>query len=145
MKIKDFFDIKLLKFLIVGVINTLVGAGAMFLLYNLAHCNYWFSSACNYIAGGICSYLLNKFFTFKNHEKSFKQIIQFVLLLVICYLIAYIGAKYLIYWILTDKSVQFKDNVAMLTGEVLYTVINYLGQRLVVFSHKSDSIEAQES
>lgn len=140
MKIKEFFDIKLLKFLIVGVINTLVGAGAMFLLYNLANCNYWFSSACNYIAGGICSYLLNKFFTFKNHEKSFKQIIQFVLLLVICYLIAYIGAKYLIYWILADKSVQFKDNVAMLTGEVLYTIINYLGQRLVVFKHTNSYI-----
>lgn len=136
MKIKELIDIKLLKFLIVGVINTIVGAGAMFLLYNLAHFNYWFSSVCNYIAGGICSYLLNKFFTFKNHEKSFKQIVQFVLLLVICYLIAYIGAKYLIYWILSGKSIQFKDNVAMLTGEILYTVINYIGQRLVVFSNK---------
>lgn len=143
MKIKELIDIKLLKFLIVGVINTLVGAGAMFLLYNLANFNYWFSSVCNYIAGGICSYLLNKFFTFKNHEKSLKQIVQFILLLVICYLIAYIGAKYLIYWILADKSIQFKDNVAMLTGEVLYTLINYLGQRLVVFSQKSNFEENQ--
>lgn len=136
MKIKELIDIKLLKFLVVGVINTIVGAGIMFLLYNAFNCNYWFSSVCNYIAGGICSYLLNKFFTFKNHEKSFKQIVQFVLLLVICYLIAYIGAKYLIYWIFSGKSIQFKDNVAMLTGEVLYTVINYIGQRLVVFSNK---------
>jgi putative flippase GtrA len=53
------------------------------------------------------------------------------------------GAKYLIYWILADKSVQFKDNVAMLTGEVLYTVINYLGQRLVVFSQKEINKEAK--
>lgn len=133
MKIKELIDIKLLKFLIVGVINTLVGAGTMFLLYNLAHCNYWFSSACNYIAGGICSFLLNKFFTFKNTEKSLKQIIQFIILLVVCYFIAYIAAKYLIYWIFASKTVQFKDNVAMLVGEVLYTLINYIGQRFIVF------------
>ena len=138
MKLKELIDIKLLKFIIVGIINTLVGAGTMFLLYNLAHCNYWFSSACNYIAGGICSFFLNKFFTFKNTEKSFKQIIQFILLLVICYLIAYIGAKYLIYWIFSSQSIKVKDNIAMLTGEILYTVINYLGQRLIVFKHEAE-------
>ena len=133
MKIRELFDLKLLKFLIVGVINTLVGAGTMFLLYNLAHWNYWVSSACNYVAGGICSYLLNKFFTFKNKEKSLKQIIQFVVLLVICYFIAYIGAKYIIYWIFNTKSLEIKDNITMLTGEILYMGLNYLGQRLIVF------------
>lgn len=136
MKIKEVIDIKLFKFLIVGIINTLVGAGTMFLLYNLANCNYWFSSVCNYIAGGLCSYILNKFFTFKNHEKSIIQIVQFILLLVICYLIAYIGAKYLIYWLLKSYSIKIKDNVAMLTGEILYTLINYIGQRFVVFKQK---------
>lgn len=129
-------DIKLLKFLIVGAINTLVGTGSMFLLYNFAHCNYWFSSICNYIIGGICSYFLNKYFTFKNSEKSFSQIFQFFVLLVVCYLIAYIGAKYLIYCLFNSHSVDFKDNVAMLTGECLYTGINYLGQRLIVFKNK---------
>ncbi|MGI5057776.1 GtrA family protein [Treponema pectinovorum] len=136
MKIKELIDVKLLKFLIVGVINTIVGAGTMFLLYNLAHCNYWFSSACNYIVGGICSYLLNKYFTFKNHKKGFGQIIQFVVLLVICYLIAYVLAKYFIYLIFSSQSIKVKDNIAMLTGEFLYLAINYLGQRLVVFKNK---------
>ena len=141
MKIKEFFDIKLLKFLIVGVINTLVGAGTMFLLYNLAHCNYWFSSACNYIAGGICSYLLNKFFTFRNHEKSFKQIIEFILTILICYLIAYIGAKYLIYFILSSKDTNIKDNIAMLIGMCIYTALNYFLQRFIVFKETQNNAE----
>ena len=64
-------DIKLGKFLIVGVVNTLIGAGLMFVLYNLAHWSYWVSSACNYIAGGIVSFFLNKYFTFKNKDRSF--------------------------------------------------------------------------
>ena len=37
-------DKKLIKFLIVGVINTLVGSGLMFLLYNLLGVSYWISS-----------------------------------------------------------------------------------------------------
>ena len=38
-----------LRFILVGVINTLVGTVIMFGLYNLAHCSYWVSSASNYI------------------------------------------------------------------------------------------------
>lgn len=33
----------LVKFLAVGVLNTIIGAGTMFLLYNLAHASYWLS------------------------------------------------------------------------------------------------------
>ena len=54
-----------LKFLLVGVVNTLIGTGTMFLLYNLAHCSYWVSSAANYVVGGIVSFFLNKYFTFR--------------------------------------------------------------------------------
>ncbi|WP_407425217.1 GtrA family protein [Treponema sp.] len=132
-----FIDAKLFKFLIVGVINTIVGAGTMFLLYNVFECSYWISSACNYIVGGICSFLLNKYFTFKNHKKSFVQIIQFSVLLVICYLIAYIGAKQLVYALLADFSIKIRDNIAMFTGMCLYTLLNYIGQRFFVFKEEN--------
>lgn len=39
----------LVRFVMVGVINTVVGTAIMFGLYNLAHCSYWVSSASNYI------------------------------------------------------------------------------------------------
>ena len=42
-----------LRFILVGVINTLVGTAIMFGLYNLAHCSYWVSSASNYILTSI--------------------------------------------------------------------------------------------
>ena len=71
------------KFLLVGIANTLVGAGLMFLLYNFA--------------GGILSYFLNKYFTFQNHQKSVKQIFFFILNLVVCYFFAYSLAKKMCY------------------------------------------------
>ena len=60
------FDRTILKFLIVGVVNTLFGTAVMFSLYNLAGCSYWISSAANYILGSILSFFLNKYFTFQN-------------------------------------------------------------------------------
>lgn len=133
MKFTELFDKKLLLFLLVGVLNTVVGAGIMFLLYNLAHFSYWISSMCNYIAGGILSYFLNKYVTFKNKEKSFKQILLFILNLVICYLIAYILAKWAIYKIFDTYSTTVKDNISMFVGMCLYTGLNYLSQRLIIF------------
>lgn len=126
-------DAKLIKFLIVGVINTAVGAGVMFLLYNLAHCSYWISSACNYIVGGVVSFFLNKYFTFKNTQKSLRQIGLFVFNLAVCYIAAYILAKWMIYRMFANRSENIKDNIALFLGMCLYTGLNYIGQRLVVF------------
>lgn len=135
MHFSEIFDKILFKFLIVGILNTLVGAGIMFILYNVAKCSYWISSACNYIAGGILSYFLNKYFTFKNSRKSFSQIIIYILNLIVCYLIAYVFAKWAIYKIFSSYSTSFKDNTAMFTGMILYTGLNYLGQRFLVFTN----------
>lgn len=57
-KAKGLVDGKLLKFIIVGVINTLVGSAIMFGLYNFAGCSYWISSAANYILTSILSFFL---------------------------------------------------------------------------------------
>ena len=52
-KKQKLIDITTVKFLLVGVINTLVGTGTMFGLYNCLGCSYWVSSAGNYIVGSI--------------------------------------------------------------------------------------------
>lgn len=137
MKKFNIIDIKLFKFLLVGLFNTIFCAGIMFILYNKFNCSYWVSSLCNYTLGGIISFVLNKFFTFKNTQKSFMQIILFILTVVICYLIAYIGAKHLIYFILKNQTVKVRDNIAMVTGICLYTLLNYFSQRFIIFNQKS--------
>jgi predicted membrane protein len=131
--VKKLIDAKLVKFLIIGMVNTAIGAGVMFLLYNLVHCSYWVSSACNYIVGGIVSFFLNKYFTFKNTQKSLKQIGLFVFNLAVCYIAAYILAKWMIYRMLANQSENIKDNIALFLGMCIYTGLNYIGQRLIVF------------
>ena len=126
----------LFKFLIVGVFNTLVGCGTMFLLYNLAHCSYWVSSAANYIVGGIVSFFLNKYYTFGNKKWEWAQVWKFVLNVTVCYLLGYGLAKPVALRLLEGQAVRIQENAAMLVGMCLYTGLNYLGQRFFAFKRK---------
>ena len=132
---KRILDKTLVKFLLVGVINTLVGSGLMFLLYNLAGWSYWLSSAANYIAGGVVSFFLNKYFTFQSKEWSWRQAGRFALTVAACWLLAYGAAKPLVRTLLSSLSPRLQENAAMLAGMCLYTALNYLGQRFFAFQN----------
>lgn len=130
------FDNTLLRFLLVGVVNTLVGCGTMFLLYNLLHCSYWVSSAANYVIGGSVSFLLNKVFTFRTKSWTWKEVGKFVVTVALCYLLAYGIAKPFSAWLLQAQPLAVKENIAMLVGMCLYTGLNYLGQYFFAFAKK---------
>lgn len=127
------FDKTTIKFIIVGIINTLVGAGVMFLMYNVAGAGYWLSSALNYIVGSIVSYFLNKYFTFRQRQRSLRIVLSFIANICICYLIAYGAAKPIVAMILGGCSPAVADNISMLLGMVIFVGLNYIGQKCVVF------------
>ena len=133
---RKIFDAQFIRFLGVGVINTAVGTGTMFLLYNVFGAGYWISSASNYIVGSIVSYILNKKFTFKNQDSNKKTIIKFVVGIAVCYGIAYGIAKPLVHMLLSGQSQTVADNVAMLVGMGLFVIINYLSQKFFTFNSK---------
>lgn len=131
--IKIFYDKTFLKFIIVGIINTIVGAGIMFALYNMFHCSYWFSSIMNYVVGSVVSFFLNKYFTFKSKSFSFKEVIYFILNIAVCFFIAYGLAKPFAMYLLSGYSVTVQENTAMFIGMIIFTCLNYLSQRFIVF------------
>lgn len=144
--IKQFFDIKFWKFILVGIFNTLIGNGLMFVLYNFTPLKdtdlgfidgYWISSALGYIIGSVVSYFLNKHFTFKNNEKGIKPALKFAINIAVCYFLAYGLAQPLVEWILSSQSETIKTNLAMLTGMCLFVAFNYIGQRFFAFKEKN--------
>lgn len=142
--IKKFFDIKFWKFILVGVLNTIVGTGLQFLLFNLLGWNEWVSSVTGYFLGSVLSYFLNKYFTFKNQEKGIKPILKFALNIAVCYTIAYVIAIPLISYICTANSLtmfgwtveKFSGNLSMVVGSCLFVACNYIGQRFFAFKEK---------
>ena len=129
-------DGKTIKFLIVGVVNTLFGAAIMFGLYNLAGCSYWLSSAANYFFGSILSFFLNKSFTFGNKDSLRNTVPKFVLNILICYLLAYGIAKPAVLYLLEGSPATIQENLAMFVGMCLFTAFNYIGQRYFACKEK---------
>ena len=142
---KNIIDKKLLKFILVGIINTLVGTAIMFGLYNLAGCSYWVSSAANYVIGSILSYVLNKKFTFRHRGQIAQSALRFTGNIAACYLLAYGIAKPAAAHILSGCSQPVQENVAMLVGMCLFVGLNYLGQRFFVFRAGQSAEKQQDS
>ncbi len=110
--LKQFFDIKFWKFLMVGVINTIVGMGLQFLLYNLFGWEKFLwgviaATLLGNLVGGTVSYLLNKHFTFKNKEKGWKPVFRFAVNIAACYVIAYVVISPIVSWICTANPIFF--------------------------------------
>ncbi len=133
---KKIYNRTFLKFVFIGIINTLVGSGIMFLFYNVFHFTYWVSSASNYFLASILSYFLNRGFTFRNHTSVANTLPKFIINIVMCYLIAYGVAKPIISAVLTSYTQIVQENIAMLLGMCIFTVLNYLGQRHFVFRER---------
>ena len=133
---KKLFDSTVVRFVLVGAVNTLFGAGIMFIFYNCLHLSYWLSSASNYFFGSILSYFLNKYFTFRYKQRDLGVVLRFVLNISVCYLAAYGIAKPLFRWMLSGFSTAVQENVAMLGGMCLFVMFNYIGQRFFAFRKK---------
>ena len=140
-KLRSLLDPTLFRFILVGLVNTAVGYGVMFGLYNLAGLHtwgdtgYWISSAANYIVGSVVSFFLNKHFTFRNQEKGVKVVLRFALNIAVCWALAYGIAKPLMVWLLagTGWSRQVQGNLSMLAGSGIFVFLNYFGQRFFAF------------
>ena len=90
------FDMKLIRFIFVGVINTIFGNSIMFSLYNFFGVSRNISMVMNYSLGSVLSFFLNKYFTFRNKKMSFRQVFLFILNIILCYNLAYMTAKFFI-------------------------------------------------
>jgi uncharacterized protein with PQ loop repeat len=69
------------------------------------------------------------------------MVIAFILTIAFSYFIAYGISKPVINFLLKDISLKTRENIALFTGMCLFTGINYLGQRLVVFKDIKGKVE----
>ena len=136
-----FFDIKFWKFLLVGVLNTLIGEGVVLLMLHAFGWKQfsWGAGAAAFVGvvvGRIVSYFLNKYFTFRQQQRSWAEIGRFAVNISVCYALAYGLARPLARWALSSASASLQDNAAMVAGMCAFVGFHYLGQRFFVFPEK---------
>ena len=122
-----------LRFLLVGVGNTLLTLVIMFLLEGLG---YWPSTAIGYLAGATLSFFLNRSFTFQSEEELGRSALKFAINVAVCYLVGY-GLAKLIVPVPTQPGgpipIIWFERLSKLVGMGLYTLLNYFGQRFFAF------------
>ena len=120
------------RFLFVGVGNTMLSLVLMFLLEGWG---YWPSTAIAYVAGAVMSFFLNRYFTFHSEERFWASAWKFAVNVAVCYGIGYGLARILVRPTegVTALPAIFFERLSKLVGMGLYTVLNYFGQRFFAF------------
>ncbi len=133
--------IQLIKFGIVGVINTCVTLLVIFICKSVLGINEYMANGFGYVAGVINSFLWNRGWVFhaSGAGKFRQQMAMFFIGFGICYVL-----QFLIVWGMTQST--FGDveydlgffvisgyGIATLIGAVAYSVANFIYNRLVTF------------
>lgn len=127
------------RFLLVGVINTIVGLSAMYVFLHGFSCSYWVSTFIGNTIGAIVSYFLNRTFTFKSKTAVRSSMFRFAVVILFCYFFSYFLGEKFAFFVFSKLPFFPKNNItdaAVLFGTGFYTVSNYWGQRLFVFHKK---------
>jgi putative flippase GtrA len=128
-----------IRFLLVGVVNTIVGLSAMYLFLHGFSFSYWVSTFLGNIIGACVSYILNRSFTFKSNAEIGTSMVRFAIVILVCYFISYfLGQKIALYLFsqLSFLGTKYAQDAAVLFGTGIYTITNYLGQRIFVFKQR---------
>ncbi|MDR2975906.1 MAG: GtrA family protein [Streptococcaceae bacterium] len=118
-----------IRFIEVGIINTIVGYGTYALLVFLG-INYLIANTISTIVGVINSYFWNKFYTFQSPKRSASEIVRFVSV----YLVSFLIGTLFIYYLVDQFGVN-KYVVGVLNLFVT-TAISYFGHKYFSFRKK---------
>lgn len=126
--IKSTFKISsaLLKFLAVGVLNTLLSIVIIFALKYFYSFSDVIANFIGYVAGLICSFILNKKWTFNHTGQLTPTAIKFVLV----FIVAYVANIFVVLILIQSGANSYFSHLLAMP---IYTIILYLGSKFFVF------------
>lgn len=123
----------LIRYLSVGVANTVIGLSTIYLMMYFAHASDVVANLLGYCAGIICSFVLNRRWTFSSTDAVLPQLVKFLLVLGLAYL-ANLETVIALVRLLGENRY-----VAQAIGTLPYTAVGYLGNRFFTFRRLSSS------
>ena len=135
--------IQLLKYGVIGVLNTLITLVTFYLLNTKLGLSYGISNVTGYVLGVINSFLWNRNWVFKTKKDFKRELVLFVCGFLIC-----LALQLCVSWILLegfgwknlpDDVIPFfpmakaGQNIVMILAMVVYTLANYAYNRFVTF------------
>lgn len=131
--------IKFVKYCLVGVLNTLVTLGVIFVSKSIFDWNPYVSNALGYICGVTNSFLWNRTWVFKSKGGVRREAFKFLCGFGICYALqfaavyalnqSWFGSIEIDCYFITLSGY----GLATLIGNVVYTLVNFIYNRLITF------------
>jgi putative flippase GtrA len=121
------------RFIAVGALNTILGMFLMCVLYEILTLNYWAASMLAVVIVSAFSFFMNKYFTFGVRRWSIYMVVKFSAVIIISYILAYGIARPAVNYLIGTGPQRISEILALFTGMCLFTALNYLGQRFLVF------------
>ena len=128
-----------IKYCLVGVLNTLVTLGVIYMCKSLLDWNLYVSNALGYICGVTTSFLFNRQWVFHSHGHYGREALKFIGGFLLCY-----ALQFWVVWMLTGTYGDYNFSImgivlsgygiATLLGNVVYTLANFVYNRMVTFS-----------
>lgn len=140
VRTKNSFRKQILRFIMVGFGNTVLGMTIIYILYNQCGLGYWLSSGLGFAAGSIWSFFFNKYFTFQYKERDLITVIKFLCNTIICYVMAYTISKPAVKYVFTQSIIAIPqdtiEQIALFLGSGIYIILNFFGQKFFCFNSK---------
>ncbi|MDE6311332.1 MAG: GtrA family protein [Muribaculaceae bacterium] len=132
--------VQFVKYCLVGVLNTLVTFGVIYICKSFFGLNLYLCNALGYIAGLVNSFVCNKQWVFHSRGGYRREALVFALGFLLCY-----GVQLLTVWLintspigsvvynLTPRIAISGYGIATLIGNIVYTVANFIYNKFVTF------------
>jgi len=121
---KSFYDVY--RFIFVGIGAVTIDALVYFFLTFLTILSFEYSKRISFICGSVFAFYLNRNYVFKVKNKNISQYFSFSILYLFSFLMNSIAHD-----LILDKTEY--SPIAFLIATALSTIINYLGQKFIVF------------
>lgn len=121
------YDISLLKYLCVGIVNSILGYAIIFILIYVGVIAE-ISNFLGYFIAIFVSFYLNKYFTFNNGVKNKLQILKFMFSMVISYILNLIVMSF------SYRIIEINVYISQILGGFVYTFTGYLLSKNWVFT-----------
>ncbi|MDR2083771.1 MAG: GtrA family protein [Bacteroidales bacterium] len=127
-------NISLIKYFIVGIINTLVSLIVIAICMYLFNLKYDTSNIIGYVIGLINSFIWNKNWVFKKRESNelLKEIVLFLLVFLLCFGIQFLSLKVMV------EKLNLQEYISQVIAMIIYTIPSYFLNRFITFKQKNN-------
>lgn len=118
---------EIIRYIISGIINTVVGYGVFICLVYLLDVNPFYANAIGYIIALCIAFILNKYFVFNVKNTQIKHFLMFIIAFIVAFFINVIVLSLFL------NVLNLYPAIAQIFAMISYTVSFYIFNKFIVF------------